>query len=153
MREIANPPRPTPTRRLSLTRAQRVALTLIALAVLMLASACRPPGDGTSASGASASASVSVELLTTPARVGPAAFEVVLTRDGMPVEGASVTFTGDMTHAGMVPVVADAIEIGDGVYRSDGFAFDMAGDWVVTVDVTHPDGERERGSLATSVGR
>jgi hypothetical protein len=55
-----------------------------------------------------------------------------------------------MTHAGMVPVVADAPEVEDGVYRSDGFAFDMAGDWIITVDVTHPDGRRDQGTLASA---
>ncbi len=115
--------------------------------------ACRPPADRTSTSAAGAGAEVSVELLTRPARVGPAAIEVVVRRDGEGVEGATVQVTGDMTHAGMVPVVADAIELGAGVYRSDGFAFDMAGDWIITVDVRHPSGEREQATLATSVAR
>ena len=130
------------------------ALVLAGLIVLAVGLAgCRPPPDRTSTSAAGAGAEVNVELLTRPARVGPAAIEVVVRRDGEGVEGATVQVTGDMTHAGMVPVVADAIELGAGVYRSDGFAFDMAGDWIITVDVRHPSGERAQGTLAASVAR
>ncbi len=96
---------------------------------------------------------MSVELLTRPARVGPAAIEVVVRRAGTPVGDAAVQVTGDMTHAGMVPVVVTAEHQGDGVYYSEGFAFDMAGDWIITVDVTHSDGQRDQATLALSVSR
>ena len=131
-----------------------LALVLAGLVLLVVGlAACRPPADRTGSSAAGTGAEVSVALLTRPARVGPAAIEVVVRQDGEGVEGATVQVTGDMTHAGMVPVVADAVELGDGVYRSDGFAFDMAGDWIITVDVRHPSGERDQGSLAISVAR
>ena len=122
--------------------------------MLLLATlvACRPPADRTSGAGTNVGV-VEVELLTRPARVGPAAIEVRVDRDDGAVSGATVRVTGDMTHAGMVPVVADAPEVEAGVYRSAGFAFDMAGDWIITVDVTHPDGERDQGTLAVSVAR
>ena len=131
---------------------------IVTLALLVGASACRPPSDGAGDAGRSASANaadspVEVSLLTRPARVGPAALEVRVVRDGVGVEGATVRFTGDMTHAGMIPVLADGVELGDGVYRSDGFAFDMAGDWVITVDVRHADGSRDQGTLAVQVAR
>ena len=132
---------------------------MIATLVLLVgASACRPPSDDAGDAGRAASANgaggtVEVALLTRPARVGPAAMEVRIVRDGVGVEGATVRFTGDMTHAGMVPVLADGIDLGDGVYRSDGFAFDMAGDWVITVDVRHADGSRDQGTLAVQVAR
>ena len=137
------------------TTSQRTrALALAALLVLVVGlAACRPPADRTASGAAGTGAEVSVALLTRPARVGPAAIEVVVRQDGEGVEGATVQVTGDMTHAGMVPVVADAVELGDGVYRSDAFAFDMAGDWIITVDVRHPNGERDQASLATSVAR
>lgn len=129
---------------------------IAALLLLVAASACRPPVDGDGGGAASANAAdgaVEVSLLTRPARVGPAALEARVVRDGIGVEGATVGFTGDMTHAGMVPVLADGVELGDGVYRSDGFAFDMAGDWVITVDVRHADGSRDQGTLAVQVAR
>lgn len=130
-----------------------VSWSLAALLAATLLVACRPPSDRVSGDAAANGALVSVELLTRPARVGPASIEITVRDDDVAVSGASVRVTGDMTHAGMVPVVADASEVEDGVYRSDGFAFDMAGDWVITVDVTLPDGGRSQATLALSVGR
>ena len=143
---IGAPSHTSQRRRASALRWALVALLLVALA------ACRPPADRTSGSG-TVSGDVTVELLTRPARVGPAAIEVRVRRDDAPASGASVRVTGDMTHAGMVPIVAEAPEVEAGRYRSDGFAFDMAGDWILTVDVTYADGERDQGTLAVSVAR
>jgi hypothetical protein len=128
-------------------RAALLALTL-SLTTPILLVACRPPAERTDAS-----RPVEVTLLTTPARVGPAAIEVRLSVDGAPVDGASVRVVGDMTHAGMVPVVADAVGLGGGIYRTEGFAFDMAGDWVITADVRYPDAVTRQGSLAVAVTR
>jgi hypothetical protein len=97
---------------------------------------------------------VTLTLLTTPAHVGPAAIEVRPLIDGAPALGASVTIRGDMTHAGMVPVIAPSvIEVRDGVYRSQGFAFDMPGDWVLTAEVRYADGVNRSGNLPVTVGR
>lgn len=96
---------------------------------------------------------IALALLESPARVGPAVLEVRPQLDGAPVVGATVRVVGDMTHAGMVPVVADAVDVGGGVYRTEGFVFDMAGDWVVTVEVTYPDGSERAATLSTSVVR
>jgi hypothetical protein len=124
------------------------ALLTAALAATLPLVACRPPSER-----ADASRPVEVALLTTPARVGPAAVEVRLSVDGAPVVGATVRVVGDMTHAGMVSVVADAVDLGGGIYRTEGFAFDMAGDWVITADVRYPDAVTRKGSLAVSVTR
>jgi hypothetical protein len=129
------------------------AWSLAALLALTLLVSCRPPSDRVSGESSADGAAVTVALLTRPARVGPASIEVTIRDGDDAVTGASVRVTGDMTHAGMLPVVADATEVEDGVYRSDGFAFDMAGDWVITVDVTLPGGGRDQRTLAVSVGR
>jgi len=126
-------------------RAMRVVLVVTVAAVAI---GCRPPAER-----ADPARPVEVALLTTPARVGPAAVEVRLTVDGTPVAGASVRIVGDMTHAGMVPEVAAAVDIGGGRYRSEGFAFSMVGDWVVTAEVRYPDGVQRQGSMAVSVRR
>ena len=60
-------------------------------------------------------------------------------KDGKPVTDAKVGLQGDMTHAGMAPVIADPVGddadgVADGAYRVP-FAFNMAGDWVVTVSI------------------
>lgn len=49
-----------------------------------------------------------------------------------PITGARIQIKGDMAHAGMVPVVAPAIEEGDGVYRTD-FVWSMGGSWILTL--------------------
>ena len=58
---------------------------------------------------------------------------------GAPVEGASVSLKGDMSHAGMTPVLADAAETAGGVYQAQ-WVWTMSGDWFVTVTVALPDG-------------
>ena len=120
-----------------------------ALALTLPLTACKPPAER-----ADPARPVEVVLLTTPARVGPAAIEVRLTVDGAPANGAAVRLVGDMTHAGMVPVVAPTVvALGGGIYRSEGFAFDMAGDWVITAEVRYADGVTRQGSLAVGVTR
>lgn len=54
-----------------------------------------------------------------------------------PVTGANVTVRGDMSHAGMVPVLAEAVETDPGLYRTE-LEWTMAGDWIVTVTVGRP---------------
>jgi len=46
-----------------------------------------------------------------------------------------------MSHAGMVPVFADAPEVFPGRYRAN-MELTMAGDWVVLVKITFPGGEK-----------
>ena len=48
---------------------------------------------------------------------------------------------GHMTHAGMAPLMAEAVERAPGVYDA-AFAFTMQGDWVLLVSVNLPDGTR-----------
>ncbi len=74
-----------------------------------------------------------------PAVVGPANLAVTLTdASGAPVEGASVSLKGDMSHAGMAPVLAEASGAG-GVYQAQ-WMWTMAGDWFITITATLPDG-------------
>lgn len=122
----------------------RVAMGVVLMLALV---ACDPPSER----GADPRRPVAVALLERPARVGPAVIEVRPQLDGAAVAGAEVRVVGDMTHAGMVPVVADADDVGGGVYRTSDFLFDMAGDWVVSVDVTYPDGTVVSTALAVSV--
>lgn len=73
--------------------------------------------------------------------VGPATVVVFLLQaDGEGLTGATVEVTGDMTHAGMMPVVAMAEEAESGLYRTEDFRFTMAGDWILTAQIELPDG-------------
>ena len=75
-----------------------------------------------------------------PPAVGKARITVALAdAAGQPIEGATVQLRGDMTHAGMQPVLTDAGSGADGVYPAD-FEWTMSGDWVVTVTAALPDG-------------
>jgi hypothetical protein len=75
-----------------------------------------------------------------PAAVGPAQLTVTLAdRAGQAIDGATMRLKGDMSHAGMQPVLADASGAGRGVYAAD-FTWTMAGDWFVTVTADLPDG-------------
>jgi hypothetical protein len=77
-----------------------------------------------------------------PVRVGPAVLAVKL-RDasGAPVAGAHVSLEGDMSHPGMAPVFGEARENAPGQYQGS-LEFAMAGDWVVLIHVTLPDGSK-----------
>ena len=57
-----------------------------------------------------------------------------------PIEGASLRAKGDMSHAGMMPVLGDSVEIGDGNY-SIPFEWTMVGDWILTITGELPDGQ------------
>ena len=88
-------------------------------------------------------ADVNIELTVdpSPATIGEATLHFEL-RDaqGQPIEGASLSAKGDMSHAGMMPVLGDSEEIGDGNY-SVPFGWTMAGDWILTVTGELPDGQ------------
>jgi len=115
--------------------------SLLPLLLLGLLVGCRPPGEGAqnASGGAAQGITVRTELASEPA-VGPAEVNVYVLRDNAAVSGAEVVVTGDMTHAGMEPVTAPAPEVETGLYRTEGFEFNMAGDWLLTTEVTLPDG-------------
>lgn len=92
-----------------------------------------------------------IQLQPEPPAVGEAML-VFLLRDstGAPVTGATVSLTADMTHAGMIEVVADAEEAGNGLYTTT-FEWTMAGDWILTVSGTLEDGRPFRRELQVRV--
>jgi hypothetical protein len=76
-----------------------------------------------------------------PARVGPVTVSFHLSDAARPVSGAQISLEGDMTHAGMAPVFADAHEIAPGQYRGN-LTLNMPGDWVLLLHITLPDGRK-----------
>ncbi len=124
---------------------ERVFLLLLVLLVLP---ACRQAPAVDQAS--------DVQVLLTPGPdslfVGPITFSLTLwDADGQPIDGATpVSLRGDMSHAGMEPVLADATGAGDGLYTAD-FEWTMAGDWTVTVEATLPDGRLKIATFSFSV--
>lgn len=119
------------------------------LLIALLLVACKPPPDRKATQG-EGSILIASELTLAPA-IGSAPMVVRVTDpEGVGIDGASVRVVGDMTHAGMQPVLVDAVGEGDGVYRADDMHFTMAGDWFVTVTVT-ADGERASEVLFVNV--
>lgn len=83
---------------------------------------------------------MALSLEPEPAVVGAAEFRVSLTSaDNLPITDAAVTVRGDMNHAGMVPVIAEAQRV-EGVLYVVPFEWTMAGDWTVEVSAVLPDG-------------
>lgn len=98
-------------------------------------------------------AAISLAVDPDPALVGQTEAVIALTdANGQPITGATLAIKGDMSHAGMQPVLADALEETPGVYRAQ-FAWTMAGDWIVTVTATLPDGTVAEQQFDLSVTR
>jgi hypothetical protein len=75
-----------------------------------------------------------------PPGVGPTQLTVSVTgADGTPIDGARLSIKGDMTHAGMQPVLASTDGGVGGQYQTR-FEWTMGGDWIVTVTAHLPDG-------------
>ena len=76
-----------------------------------------------------------------PPRVGTATLTLALADSaGRALTDANVAVEGNMAHAGMRPIFAEATEQDSGRYVAP-LEFTMAGDWFLTADVTLPDGE------------
>ncbi|RMG86729.1 MAG: hypothetical protein D6712_06945 [Chloroflexi bacterium] len=82
---------------------------------------------------------IAISFVPAELAVGEAELTVTLTdSEGNFITDAQVEVRGDMTHAGMVPVIVTA-ESGDDSYHA-AFEWTMGGDWIVTVTATLPDG-------------
>jgi hypothetical protein len=77
-----------------------------------------------------------------PARIGPATVTLKLADGaGKIITGAHIAIEADMSHPGMSPFFADAKEAERGRYEGH-LEFQMAGDWVILLHVTLPDGTK-----------
>ena len=101
----------------------------LALACAALAGTACSPGD---AGRASDSVSMTWTVAPDPATVGPARLTLILEDRRGPVTGARLQVEADMTHPGMRPVVAEAVERAPGRYQAD-LDFAMAGSWFILV--------------------
>jgi hypothetical protein len=82
------------------------------------------------------------EISPQPARVGPVRVTLKLAdAAGKPLTGAHIAVEADMSHAGMSPVFAEAKETEPGRYQGS-LEFQMAGDWVILLHITLPDGKK-----------
>jgi len=91
----------------------------------------------------SADVQISLTAIPFPPHIGDTQLIIQVADEmGKPIDDAHLAIKGDMTHAGMEPVLAEVDGGGeDGVYKIP-FEWTMAGDWVVTVDLRLPDGSK-----------
>ena len=121
--------------------------TLPLLIPLLVLGACRGGFDA-----GDPGLALELGISPTPPMAGPTRLIITLHDSlGAPVEGAEIVVEGNMSHAGMVPVVDTARAEGPGRYGIDGFAFTMAGEWVLTLSATLPDGRQTRLQRGTTV--
>jgi hypothetical protein len=114
---------------------------LLSLLLLGLA-ACRPPDTTrTLSNGQSQGITVAIAPVSSP-RIGEMPITVTVRHGDTPITDATVEVTGDMTHAGMVPVISSTQLTEDGSYQTTEFSFTMAGDWILIAEVRLPSGER-----------
>lgn len=110
-------------------------LPLIIILLVTLLSAC---GGRNSSQTNSSNYDISIEAEST--NLGQTNLMVtVRNENGEPINDAIVNIKGDMTHAGMQPVLGDTSSADNGVYTIP-YEWTMAGDWFVTIDVTFADG-------------
>ncbi|MCW5819751.1 MAG: FixH family protein [Trueperaceae bacterium] len=119
---------------------------MLLLSALLALAACKPPGDRAEGGAIKVTARLAGE-----AHPGIVPVVIEVSEGGVPVLGAKVEVEGDMTHPGMAPAMATATEVGGGTYRVDDLVLGMAGDWIVSVNVTTSGGQRAVGELLTSV--
>lgn len=87
-----------------------------------------------------ATAEIGIELRAGSLTIGETTLHITLTdASGQPVSAQKIEVRGDMTHAGMQPVLAESSEGENGAYEIP-FEWTMSGDWIVTVKATMADG-------------
>ena len=108
---------------------------IVCAAALLQASCSRPTTS-------SAFVAIEHEISPQPVRVGSVTIILKLSgADGKPMTGAQIAIEADMSHAGMSPKFAEAKEADPGRYQAH-LEFQMAGDWVILLHVTLPDGTK-----------
>ena len=124
-------------------------LVLLAVAVvIILGSGCGRERRNAS----SPNAQIRLTAIPFPAAVGESRLVIlILDLAGQPLSDASLSIKGDMTHAGMVPVLAEAQGGDADGYYNVPFEWTMAGDWIVTVEAVLSDGTRAKKRFEFSV--
>lgn len=109
----------------------------LALLLLVTLAGCRQPA---ATPHPASDIHIEVTVAPDPPKTGEATLHIRVTRNEQPVTDGRVNVRGDMTHAGMVPVIREAIPLVNGVAAVP-FEWTMGGGWFVEVTVTLPDGQ------------
>ena len=83
---------------------------------------------------------VKLEIFPSPAQTGPSELKITIyDEQSNPVEDLVLQVRGDMSHAGMTPITVEGIQAELGTFTVP-FEWTMAGDWMITITTTLPDG-------------
>jgi len=143
----------TARRGMILVQAERFFRQVQVLVLIILASALLPACARIQAGQSSDSGNINIDFSIEPAQpaVGPAQLVVTVTdAAGQAIDDATLDIEGNMTHAGMVPILARVSGGQNGHYVVP-FEWTMGGDWTVTVEVTLPDGQTVARDFPVSV--
>lgn len=120
-------------------RFHRLALLMLVLTTAIVPTGCQRASRQAQADQAP-DVAMTFSVTPTPPMVGWSTVVVALAdAAGQPIANATVSLKGDMSHAGMQPVLAEAEAVAPGAYQAQ-FGWTMAGDWFVTVTANLPDG-------------
>lgn len=122
-------------------------LLIVALMAASLMAGCRRDAD------TSSDDTIRIELVKPvfppPRGSGHLTFRLSDENDE-PIDTATLQIRGDMSHAGMTPLLATAEGGQAGVYRVP-LEWTMSGDWIVTVEATLSDGRQATRSFNFAV--
>jgi hypothetical protein len=123
-------------RRPPASRLQDCGLLLLLICLHPFLSGCRKAGESVP------DITIVHEIAPQPPKIGPATITLKLSDpSGAPKNGAQVSLEGNMSHPGMSPVFGKATETGPGRYEAP-IEFTMAGDWMLIIHITLPDGRK-----------
>jgi YtkA-like len=114
----------------------RILALLAIVAVLILGGGC----SRQSRSSSTTANQITLTAVPSPAAVGESRLVIrVLDAGGEPIDDARLSVKADMSHAGMIPVLAQVDGGGEDGYYELPFEWTMAGDWIVTIEAALPD--------------
>ena len=83
---------------------------------------------------------VEIEIIPSPPNTGPTLLMIKVTGEqGSDIGDFTIDVRGDMSHAGMTPVIVTEAKGELGTYAVP-FEWTMAGDWILTITAKLPDG-------------
>jgi hypothetical protein len=110
------------------------------LLLLLMLTGCRQPQAPLN----NPDVQIDITTMPDPPTLGDARlFVQVSDAQGSPIDDAQLEVRGDMTHAGMVPVLRSITGGENGMYEVP-FEWTMGGDWFVEITATLPDGTTGR---------
>jgi YtkA-like len=134
------------------TRFFKTTLFPVILTLVLVLAACKPQNAASGNTKLPAGIQVQLEVGDAP-KTGNLPVSIYILKDNQALSGAVVSVTGNMTHAGMEPVIATATESEAGLYKAEPFVIEMPGDAVISADITLSDGTKFTVNKALTVAQ